>query len=311
MNTCVVIPAYNSQGKVYDVIEDVLKHENLPVWIIDDGSEPKIDRETIFRIVEKYNFQPSQETFSDVSSSEPTPQSQENQRVQVKRFEENQGKGAALKWALKKLSHHYTHIITIDADRQHLAKDIAPLMQASREEPEAIIIGARRFGANVPGLSKFGRKFSNFWVWYQTSKKISDSQSGFRIYPLKELSKFSFFTKRYDFEIEVLVRHLWKGFPVKEVAIDVHYPKSEERVSHFDKIKDNARITGLNILLISYSLIFYQKGLLKLFIAALLGLSLSLLSGWTAPLFLTILSCVLLKLNFPLVLIVMVILKIY
>ncbi len=310
MNPCVVIPAYNSQGKVYDVVEDVLKHQDFPIWVIDDGSDPKVDGETIRGIVEKHDLKPSQEAFSQSPSGVTTPGSAEK-RVQVKRFEKNQGKGAALSWALGNLAQQYTHIITIDADGQHLAKDIAPLLQAAREEPEAIIIGARRFGKNVPGLSKFGRKFSNFWVWYQASTKVSDSQSGFRVYPLKELSKISFFTKRYDFEIEVLVRYLWRGFPVKEVAIDVYYPRSEERVSHFDKLRDNARITGLNILLISYSLIFHQKGFLKLVLAALLGLSLSLLSGWTAPLLLTILGCVLLKLNFPLVLVVMVVLKIY
>ncbi len=64
-----------------------------------------------------------------------------------------------------------------------------------------------------------------------------------------------FRTVRYDFEIEVLIRLLWRGVNVREVDIDVLYPEGSERVSHFHKFKDNARISLLNTVLVTISLL--------------------------------------------------------
>src|SRR5262249_27039737 len=98
--------------------------------------------------------------------------------------------------------------------------------------------------------SRFGRKFSNFWVRYETERSISDSQSGLRIYPLFHLQNLRFRTRRYDFEIEVLIRLLWKGVKPREVEVEVHYPESSERVTHFRKGWDNLRISLLNTALV-------------------------------------------------------------
>jgi predicted LPLAT superfamily acyltransferase/uncharacterized protein (DUF2062 family) len=106
----------------------------------------------------------------------------------------------------------------------------------------------------VPEISKFGRKFSNFWVSYQTGSHIKDSQSGFRLYPLLPLQTMTFYTTHYDFEIEVLIRLLWAGVHVREIEIDVFYPEGPERISHFNKFWDNLRISTLNTMLVAISL---------------------------------------------------------
>ena len=92
----------------------------------------------------------------------------------------------------------------------------------------------------VPKKSSFGNKFSNFWFWFETGIKLEDTQSGYRLYPLKTIPK-NYFTRKFEFEIEVIVRSAWNGVAVKNVPIKVLYDPSE-RVSHFRPFKDFTRI---------------------------------------------------------------------
>ena len=157
----------------------------------------------------------------------------------------NQGKGSAiLTGASYAHENGFTHILTIDADAQHDPKEIPLFVQAAQDNPQSIIIGVRKFDETVPLGSRFGRKFGNFWVHVQTGKKVHDIQSGYRCYPVKLLRTLNVYSVRYAFEVEVVVRALWAGFKVNEIDVSVVYPK--DRISHFSKWKDNARLTLLN-----------------------------------------------------------------
>ncbi len=274
-----VVPVFNCEPVIGSVIDSLLEYQNLPLLIVDDGSNPPVNVE-------------------------------ENERVHLLRLNENCGKGVALQkaihWAYEK---GFSHILSFDGDGQHRAQDIEKLVSISQENPKAIVIGSRSFDDSVPKVSRFGRKFSNFWVWYQTSKHVSDTQSGLRIYPLENLEKVKFFTRRYDFEIEVLVRGIWRGHDVKEVKVGVIYPPKEERISHFNKLWDNFRITLLNIYLIAYSLVFYQRSLVKVVMAGAIGFFLTLVPNTAFAVLLGILSCVMFRINAVLVFLVFVVLQ--
>jgi hypothetical protein len=98
---------------------------------------------------------------------------------------------------------------------------------------------------DVPGSSSFGNKFSNFWFWFETGTRLKDTQSGYRLYPLKEIEKLKLYTPKFEFEIEVIVKASWQGTLVKNIPIQISY-EDEERVSHFRKGPDFARISVLN-----------------------------------------------------------------
>jgi len=98
----------------------------------------------------------------------------------------------------------------------------------------------------IPRKSSFGHKFSNFWFWVETGIKLSDTQSGYRLYPLTELKKIHFFMRKFEFEIEAIVRAAWRGIPVISVPINVVYAPKETRVSHFRPIRDFTRISIMN-----------------------------------------------------------------
>ncbi len=218
LKVLLVIPVYNHGSTLGDVVRRAIP-TGFPVLVVDDGS------------------------------SDGGPDGVAELNCYTLRFSENRGKGAAILAAAKfAAGRNYDAILTIDADGQHDPREAVKLTaEAERGEWPAIIIGARRMVQDtVPGSSRFGRKFSNFWVRLETGKELSDTQSGMRLYPVRELMQLPVERKRYDFEIEVLVKGIWAGLDVRSVDVSVHYPPPGERVSHFDKIIDNWRLTRIH-----------------------------------------------------------------
>ncbi|HTM43920.1 MAG TPA: DUF2062 domain-containing protein, partial [Polyangiaceae bacterium] len=231
------IPCYDNPATIVQVVSDALQQTSFAVLVVDDGSQEPVQALLA-------------QDFSAAAALE-------SGRLKVLRFPENRGKGVAIRAAIKdSVALGFTHLLTLDGDGQHLVSDASKLVALAEQFPWDLIIGQRRMeAASVPESSRFGRKFSNFWVKYQTGSKIHDSQSGFRLYPLFHVQCMAFLTRRYEFEIEVLIRLLWKGVTVREVEIDVVYPPGDERVSHFRKFIDNVRISLLNTALVVVSLL--------------------------------------------------------
>jgi len=128
-----------------------------------------------------------------------------------------------------------------------------------KEEKDAVIIGARNMTQDgVPGKSSFGHKFSNFWFRVETGIKHPDTQSGFRLYPLDRIKDSKWFTKKYEFEIEVIVRLAWKGVKITYVPIKVYYAPKEERISHFRPFVDFTRISILNTLFVIFTFLYIK-----------------------------------------------------
>jgi glycosyltransferase involved in cell wall biosynthesis len=170
----------------------------------------------------------------------------------------NRGKGMALRTAFKKaFEMGYQYAITIDSDGQHLISDLFMFLDKIEAEPGSMIVGARNMEQEgVPGKSSFGNRFSNFWYYVETFKKLPDTQSGYRLYPLEPISKMRFTTVKYEFEIEVLVRLAWKGVPVTHVPVSVIYHQDGSRISHFRPFKDFSRISVLNTVLVLIAFLY-------------------------------------------------------
>lgn len=225
----VIIPTYNNAGTIREVILSV-KNYSSDILVINDGSTD--DTEFLLKNIEN---------------------------IQVISYSPNRGKGYALKSALKqatKLGYHYA--ITIDADGQHFASDMTVFIDHIERAPDCLLIGARDLQAdNMPSKNTFANKFSNFWYTVETGKKLTDTQSGYRLYPLSRLKNIFFITRRYEFEVEIIVRAAWKEITVENVPINVYYPPAEERVSHFRPLQDFTRISILNTILVTLALLYY------------------------------------------------------
>lgn len=219
----VIVPTYNNPLSIKNVAFDVLDH-GYELIIIDDGSDELI--ESLFNQDEK-------------------------KHIHFLRHEINKGKGEAITSGVRKAKElGFSYAISIDGDSQHLASEIQKLLTINKENE--IIIGARNFDLeHVPNGSKFGRWFSNFWACWDTEQEITDSLSGFRIYPISILD-LEIKTSRFDWEMEVLVRHADAGGIINEAVIECYYPTPEERVSHFRKCGDTAAIVWVHIQILPF-----------------------------------------------------------
>lgn len=227
---CVIIPTYNNAATLAAVIGDVAAYTKN-IIVVNDGST-----DGTLAIVEQFAF------------------------VKLVSYPKNVGKG----WALRKAfafacGQNFKYAITIDSDGQHFAKDLPAFIDKLLEVPDAIIIGARNMEqASVPGKSSFGHKFSNFWFKVETGISSPDTQSGYRLYPIYLLKDIRFITRKYEFEIEVLVRAAWKGVKILSVPVSVYYPPASERISHFRPFKDFTRISILNTFLVFITFLYIK-----------------------------------------------------
>lgn len=222
LQVCVIIPTYNNKGSLAAVITDVLAYTDQ-VIVINDGS-----------------------TDSTQAIIQSFPQ------IKSVSYTKNVGKGWALRKAFEFATEQgYQHAITIDSDGQHFATDLPAFIEKLEQEPDSLIIGSRNMEqSSVPGKSSFGHKFSNFWFRVETGIKCPDTQSGYRLYPIHLLKNSKFITRKYEFEIEVIVRAAWKGIKIDWVPVKVYYAPKETRVSHFRPFQDFSRISVLNTVLV-------------------------------------------------------------
>ena len=228
LKVCVIIPTYNNERTLKRVIDSVLDYSPY-VIIVNDGSTDQTSE-----ILKKYAH------LTQIHHSK------------------NSGKGTALRNGFKKaLELGYDYAITIDSDGQHFATDIPKFIEEIEANGDQLLIGSRNMKQEgVPGKSSFGNNFSNFWFWFETGIRLEDTQSGYRLYPLQRIPK-RYFTNKFEFEIEVIVRSAWKGIPVKNIPIQILYdPK--ERVSHFRPFKDFTRISILNTILVIITLLYIK-----------------------------------------------------
>lgn len=226
---CVVIPTYNNAGTIADVVRRALTH-CLDVIVVADGC--------------------TDGTLEILHNIEG---------ITIVSYAKNAGKGCALKRGFKKaLEMGFAYAITLDADGQHFPEDIPTMLQANQKHPGALIVGERKGLEEMERSkgSKFANAFANFWFAIQTGRRLKDTQTGFRLYPLKKLRGLSLLTSRYEAELELLVFASWHGIKIVSVPVNVYYPKPEERVSHFRPIADFSRIFVLNTILCILAVVY-------------------------------------------------------
>lgn len=180
------------------------------------------------------------------------------------------GKGAALLTGMTNAAKTCNWAITMDADGQHLPEDAIRLMRPIQDICHSrdlqkyctdfyrvweknnndrsvcfrpIVVGKRdgMEDTAIPWTSRFGRHFSNFWIRISGGPRVMDSQSGFRIYPLPEILDLDVRSRRYQYEVEVLVKAYRDNIPVIEVPVNVTYDEPGKRISHFHPLVDFLR----------------------------------------------------------------------
>jgi glycosyltransferase involved in cell wall biosynthesis len=222
----VLIPSYNPGAKVFSTVRAALSHW-APVWVVVDGSTDH-----------------SEHRLSEMAAAEP------NLRVWV--LPKNGGKGAAVLFGMREAqAQGFTHALTLDSDGQHPAACIPEFMQASLAHPQSMVLGEPVFDDSAPGLRVKGRRISNWWANLETLwGGIHDSLFGFRVYPIGALvavMRRQPWMRRFDFDVEAVVRLCWRGVQPINLPAPVRYFSPEEGgVSHFHYGRDNVLLTWMH-----------------------------------------------------------------
>ena len=221
----VLIPSYNTGARLKGTVVDALgawPH----VWVVVDGSNDGSDV-----ILDKLAV--------------------EYPALKVIRKLPNEGKGAAVLHAADiAIAEGFTHALVMDADGQHPASSIAPLMNLSQQDANTIIMGQPVFGPEVPKARLYGRRLTIFWTELETLYAgLGDTLFGMRVYPLVPMSEAMHqtrFARGYDFDPEVAVRMIWLGVRPVQLPVPVRYFSEDEGgVSHFHYLRDNMKLTIL------------------------------------------------------------------
>jgi len=220
LNCCVIVPTYNNAHSLDNFLTDLRLYTNR-IIIINDGAT---------------------DATAEILKQHPD--------LYIRTHTENKGKGIALKTGFGYAEElGFAYAITIDSDGQHYPDDLdvflTELESRKENDPELLLVGDRNMGQDgIPGKSSKGNRFSNFWFLVVTGIELHDTQSGYRLYPVKLINSLKLITWKFELEIEVLVKAAWKKTEVKNIPIKVMYPKGE-RVTHFRPFWDIVRIVLL------------------------------------------------------------------
>lgn len=215
MRACAVIPAYEAARSVGEVVR-----ETLAVWPVAGG---------VFVV--------------DDGSRDDTAEVARSAGAHVLRHAGNRGKGAALRTGMEHaLRAGFDVAVSIDADGQHPPAEARRLLEVD-PDPAVLVLGVRDLiGAGAPRANQASNRISNFWLSLFAGRPLADTQCGLRRYPIERALGLEPRDDGYAFEAEIILRAVAGGVRIVEAPVRVIYPPEGERLTHFDSVRDPARI---------------------------------------------------------------------
>ncbi|OGO89701.1 MAG: hypothetical protein A2Y15_04440 [Clostridiales bacterium GWF2_36_10] len=222
MENIIIIPAYNPDEKLILLINSLLKAQySSRIIVVNDGSA-----------------QTSTYVFSKIK-----------EKIVLLEHPINQGKGAAIKTALKYIAQNFEGenygIITVDADGQHSPVDCERLLAALEVYPDSLLLGVRTFSGDIPWKSRWGNKITRFVFRILSGANVSDTQTGLRAFTVKLIPfLLEVSGDRYEYEMNMLASSTKKKIKITEIPIETIYIDEKNTTSHFRVIKDSLRVYG-------------------------------------------------------------------
>jgi glycosyltransferase involved in cell wall biosynthesis len=201
----VVIPAYNEENSIQQVISETKKYISN-IIVVDDGSKDK--------------------TFEKAKK----------ENVIVLKHILNLGKGAALKtgcdYAIK---HGASHIIALDADTQHEPLQIPDFFKEL--ENVDVVLGYRKLNKEMPSILKLGNWFINKMTKLLYGITLHDTQCGYRAFTADAYKQIKWKASNYSMESEMIANIGKKRLKYKEIPIKTIYADKYKGTTLIDGIK--------------------------------------------------------------------------
>jgi glycosyltransferase involved in cell wall biosynthesis len=209
---CAIIPFYNEERFIKEVILKSLKYVDL-IIAVNDGSTDR-----------------SLELIKNIDD------------VEIILLDRNYGKGMALKAGFSyAVEMGFEIIITIDADLQH-DPDLIPNFIEQLKNYDFVIGNRKKLFVVMPFHRILSNFITSFLLSIKLGTKIKDSQCGFRAYKKKVLEKISIHSSGFEAESEIIVKAIKEGFKLGHVDIPTIYGEEKSKIRPFQAIKSFLRI---------------------------------------------------------------------
>ncbi len=214
MKICAVIPAYNSETTISEIVEKTRRQIDH-VAIVDDGS------------------------------TDETARLGENAGAHVIRVSTNSGKGNALRMAFRyALANGYDAVITLDADLQHDPAEIPRFVRRYASNKVKIIVGNRlQRKRKVPRIRYGPNRVGTFLFSWLIGQPVEDSQCGFRLYDREIMENIHILNDGFEAESDILLRAGKRGYRIGFVPVKTIYFPNRQHQSYYRPIKDTFRIS--------------------------------------------------------------------
>lgn len=195
MKILAIIPAYNEESTIANVIKDILDYEYIDVLVINDGS---IDKTSLIA-----------RSFGIDVIDNPV----------------NYGIGKTMRIGYQYANQNaYDIAVQVDADGQHDVSRLGLLIKSLNNNGYDMVIGSRYVAKTSYESSRFryyGSKYFSWLIYILTSKKIADTTSGYRAVNKQVIAYFDKNYPDYYPEIPMLSKLLLDGFRVKEISVEM------------------------------------------------------------------------------------------
>ena len=194
MKFSVIIPVFNEKKTIREILGRVKK---LPfvndIVVVDDGS---VDG--------------TKKILQNLSGQK---------KIKIVFHKKNQGKGSAIKTALKHIKGNYA--IIQDADLEYDPSDYKKLIKPIKEGKAKVVYGSR-----------FTGEHRNMFFWHMQANKfltlitnilfnttLSDMETCYKLFPVKLAKQLKLKSKKFDFEPEITAKILKRKIRIYEVPI--------------------------------------------------------------------------------------------
>ena len=192
----VIVPAFNEQNVIKDIINNLLKKFSN-VIVINDGSNDK-----------------TLEIINDLD-------------IKILSHEINLGVGAAVQTGFDYVSNisDAKAVITFDADGQHLVDDAVAMAKEILICDEGIIFGTRfpKHSKNIPKVKRIVLKLIARITDLVTGVTLSDAHNGLKAYKVSTIKELELQFSSYSYESELITQVAKKKIDYKEMPTDIKY----------------------------------------------------------------------------------------
>ena len=212
MRVCALIPAFDEAAHIDEVVRGAAKHVHAVV-LIDDGSR------------------------------DGTAEIAQSAGAICLRSETNSGKASALRMGIDyALGREFTHVLFFDGDGQHDSEDIPSLTRAAGETGADLVIGTRSFDRDrMPRPRYYSNTVGSKLASWLVGQEIKDSQCGFRLARLDALRRMKLRGRKYELEMEILIKVARAGGSIVHVPVHTVYDHGQAR-SKMNPVRDTVRI---------------------------------------------------------------------